>query len=225
MSAWRDVSLLDLPYIWIEPFEWRWVMPFFESPLFPNLIYLLLMAGLWFAALAVVSPGTGLLELLALVSLAAVGLATSILPLNIWAVVMLIAGGILFVISLQRERPEVWLSASALVLSLGSVFMFEVEDGLIAVHPLVALVVSVLTLGYFWFAIRKAVVAQQANPSIDPARVIDQIGEVRTKLDPIGSVYVLGELWTARAEKPIEPGAEVKVVGREGLMLVVESME
>ena len=110
-------------------------MEIFDSPLFPNLVYLLLMAGLWFAALAVVSPGTGVLELVTLVSLAAVGLATIILPLNVWAVALLIAGGVLFVISLQRSRPEIWLSISALVLSLGSVFMFEVEDGLMAVHP------------------------------------------------------------------------------------------
>jgi hypothetical protein len=47
-------------------------MSLFDSPLFPNLIYLSLMAGLWFAALAIVSPGTGALELLALVALAAV---------------------------------------------------------------------------------------------------------------------------------------------------------
>jgi membrane-bound serine protease (ClpP class) len=199
-------------------------MSIFESPLFPNLIYLLLMAGLWFAALAVVSPGTGALELMTLGALAAVGLATIILPLNVWAVVLLIAGAVLFIISLQRERPEWWLSASALVLSLGSVFMFEVEDGLIAVHPLLALVVSVLTLGYFWFAIRKAVMAQRADPRIDPARVINQVAEVRTKLDPIGSVYTLGELWTARAEKPLKPGTKVKVIGREGLILVVEPL-
>ena len=200
-------------------------MEIFDSPLFPNLVYLLLMAGLWFAALAVVSPGTGVLELVTLVSLAAVGLATIILPLNVWAVALLIAGLVLFVISLQRSRPEIWLSISALVLSLGSVFMFEVEDGLMAVHPLLAVVVSILTLGYFWFAIRKAIVAQQADPSIDPARVINQIAEVRTKLDPIGSVYVLGELWTARAEMPLKPGTAVKVVGREGLLLVVEPLK
>jgi membrane-bound serine protease (ClpP class) len=200
-------------------------MSLFDSPLFPNLIYLSLIAGVWFAALAIVSPGTGALELLALVALAAVGMATAILPLNVWAVGLLVAGGVLFIISLQRKRPELWLSASALILSLGSVFMFEVEDGLIAVHPLLALVVSILTLGFFWFAIRKAVVAQRAVPSIDPAMVIDKVAEVRTELDPIGSVYAIGELWTARSEKPLKPGAKVKVVGREGLILVVEPLE
>ncbi len=200
-------------------------MSILESPLFPNLMYLLLMAGLWFAALAVVSPGTGALELLALISLAAVGLSTVILPLNGWAVALLVIGGASFLMSLQRKHDELWLGASALILSLGSVFLFEVDQGLIAVHPLLAVVVSVLTLGYFWFAIRKAVVAQRAEPSMNPAKVIGQIAEVRTKLDPVGSVYALGELWTARAEQPIKPGMQVRVKGREGLILDVEPLE
>jgi membrane-bound serine protease (ClpP class) len=164
-------------------------MTWIESPLFPNLLYLALMAGLWFAALAIVSPGTGVLELLALIALAAAGLGTIVLPLNVWAVALLL------------------------------------EQGLMAVHPLLALVVSALTLGYFWFAIRKAVVAQQASPSIDPARVLNQIAEVRTELNPIGSIYALGELWTARADKPIKPGTKVRVTGREGLVLIVEPLK
>jgi membrane-bound serine protease (ClpP class) len=158
------------------------------------------------------------------VSLAAVGLSTAILTLNSWAVALLVVGAACFLISLQRRQPEMWLTASALILSLGSIFLFRVDQGLIAVHPLLAIVTSALTLGYFWFAIRKAVVAQQAKPSIDPAKVIGQIAEVRTKLDPVGSVYALGELWSARAETPVKPGMQVVVKGREGLMLVVEPL-
>lgn len=200
-------------------------MAIIDSPLFPNLIYLLLMAGLWFAALAVVSPGTGALELLALISLAGVGFSTLVLPLNMWALVLLGVGATLFIISLRREQPELWLSASALILSLGSVFLFEVESGLIAVHPVLAVVVSGLTLGYFWFAIRKAIIAQMAEPSHDPERVIGHIAEVRTKLDPIGSVYVGGELWTARADQTLKPGQKVTVTGRSGLVLDVEALD
>lgn len=200
-------------------------MALIESPLFPNLLYLSLMAGLWFSALAIVSPGTGILELLALVTLAAAGLGTAILPLNVWALALLLVGGVLFVLSLQRDNPGLWLGGSALVLSLGSVFLFRVEEGRLAVHPLLAVVVSVLTLGYFWFAIRKTILAQQAGPSHDPERVLNLEAEVKTKLDPFGSVYVLGELWTARSEHVLKPGTLVRVIGREGLVLIVEPLE
>jgi len=41
-------------------------------------------------------------------------------------------------------------------------------------------------------------------------------------LDPVGSVYVGAELWSARCEVPLKAGAVVRVRGREGLVLIVE---
>jgi membrane-bound ClpP family serine protease len=55
--------------------------------------------------------------------------------------------------------------------------------------------------------------------------VLDQIAEVRTELNPVGSIYALGELWTARADKPLKPGTKVRVTGREGLVLIVEPLK
>ena len=196
-----------------------------DSQLFPSLLYILLVAGIWMAALAVVNPGTGVLEVLSLVALGGVGLGTIFVPLNAWALIVLVLGGVLFVASLRLPRPEIWLIFSALALSVGSVFLFQPAGGGIAVHPLVALSVSLLTLGYFWWAIRSAIIAQLSRPAIDPTRVIGEIAEVRTELNPVGSVYALGELWTARSEGRVRVGKEVKVIDREGLMLLVEPKE
>jgi len=200
-------------------------MTIVDSPLFLSLLYLLLVAGIWMSALAVVNPGTGVLEILALVALGGAGLGTIFVPLSAWALIVLALGGVLFIASLRLPRPEIWLIFSALALSVGSVFLFQPEGGGAAVSPLLALTVSLLTLGYFWWAIRSAIIAQQSRPAIDPTRVIGEIAEVRTELNPVGSVYALGELWTARSEDRIRAGKEVKVVDREGLMLLVEPKE
>lgn len=200
-------------------------MTIVDSQLFPSLLYLLLVAGIWMTALAVVNPGTGVLEILALAALGATGVGTIFVPLNTWALIVLALGGVLFVASLRLPRPEIWLLFSALALSVGSVFLFQPAGGGAAVHPLLALSVSLLTLGYFWWAIRSAIIAQKSRPAIDPTRVIGEIAEVRTELNPVGSVYALGELWTARSESRVKAGKEVKVVDREGLMLLVEPKE
>jgi membrane-bound serine protease (ClpP class) len=194
----------------------------FESALFPNLLYLVLVAGIWIAALAVVSPGTGVLELLAFVTLGLAGLGTLVAPLNLWALFVLMLGVIFFVLSLRVLRPEIGLVLSAAALSLGSIFLFRPPEGVAGIDPLLAVVVSGLTLGYFWLAVRKTLLSQLARPSIDISRVIGEMAEVRTPLDPLGSVYALGEMWTARSEQPVQPGENVKVVGREGLVLMVE---
>lgn len=198
---------------------------FLESALFPNLLYLLLVSGIWLAALALLSPGTGVLELLALAALAGAGLGTLVLPFNLWALFLLGAGVVFYVFSLRLKKFEIWLVLSALTLSLGSVFLFQTPEPGAAVNPLLAVVVSLLTLGYFWLAIRSSIHAQRARPNLDPSNVLGQVGDVRTALDPTGSIHVAGELWTARAQEPIQPGEKVRVVERDGLLLIVEPLE
>jgi membrane-bound serine protease (ClpP class) len=198
---------------------------FLESALFPNLLYLLLVVGIWLAALAVLSPGTGVLELLALLALAGAGLGTLVLPFNMWALIVMGVGVVFYVLSLRLDKFELWMVLSALALSLGSVFLFRTPTPGPAVNPLLALVVSLLTLGYFWLAVRSSVRAQRERPSIDPSKVLGEVGDVRTALTPTGSIYVAGELWTARAQQEIQPGAKVRVIDREGLLLIVEPLE
>jgi membrane-bound ClpP family serine protease len=47
---------------------------------------------------------------------------------------------------------------------------------------------------------------------------------VRRALAPTGTVYAAGEEWTARSADgtPIERGTPVRVIGQEGLVLLVE---
>lgn len=195
---------------------------FIHSPLFVNLLYLCLVAGLWLAAWAVVVPGTGLLEGLAIAALALAGLGMLAVPINLWALGLLAVGVVLFLLSVWRKWTGVWLGLSALALSLGSVFLFKPSVSGVAVHPGLAVAVSLLTVGFFWLSLSKALEAYRARLAHDLETLMGLIGEVRTELDPVGSVFVAGELWTASAETAIPVGAHVRVIGREGLTLLVE---
>jgi membrane-bound ClpP family serine protease len=198
-----------------------------DSPLLPNLLYLSLVAGLWLSALAVLSPGTGVYELLAVLALGLAGLGTTVVPPNPWAFIPLALGAAFYVISLRRRREAVWLALSALALSAGSIFLFRSESGGPAVNPWLALVTTVLTVAYFWVVVRQTLASQLARPTIDPGKVLGQVGEVRTEITPVdmGSVYVGGELWTARARTAIPVGTSVRVADREGLILIVVAEE
>lgn len=195
---------------------------FLESPLLINLLYLSLVAGLWLAAWAVITPGTGVLEGLAIAALVLAGLGLTVVPINAWAFGLLAIGVVLFVLSVWRKWTGVWLGFSALALSLGSIFLFRPSESGSAVHPLLAAVVSLLTVGFFWLSLSKALEAYRTGLAHDLEALLGKVGEVRTPIDLIGSVYVAGELWTASAEESIPVGAPVRVCGREGLTLVVE---
>jgi prepilin signal peptidase PulO-like enzyme (type II secretory pathway) len=76
----------------------------------PTITYLLIAAGLILAVLAVAAPGTGFLELIALSLLFTAGVAIFVyeLAINAWALLVLLIGAILFVISI-RVQYGFWL--------------------------------------------------------------------------------------------------------------------
>jgi membrane protein implicated in regulation of membrane protease activity len=53
------------------------------------------------------------------------------------------------------------------------------------------------------------------------ARLVGQVGEARTHLSLEGAVYVSGQVWEARSQRPIAAGAKVRVVRQ---ILEVEAM-
>ena len=55
-------------------------------------------------------------------------------------------------------------------------------------------------------------------------KLIGEAGEVETKLDPVGTVIVCGELWRARTQDgaSVEAQTRVRVVGIEDHLALVE---
>jgi membrane-bound serine protease (ClpP class) len=197
------------------------IMTLLDSPILPNILYVLFVLGLWTLALAVVTPGTGVLEVLAVGGIGAAVLGTAFVPINGWALIPVLLGVAFFALSLLGRRTWLWLFLAAGAESLGSAFLFVTSTGAPAVDPVLAVLTSALTVGFFWLAVGKAIAAQKTEPRVEPLDVVGRTGEARTAIDPTGSAYVAGELWSARSETPIAVGSRVRVVERDGLILTV----
>ncbi len=199
-----------------------------ETLLNPNLAYLLLAGGLFFAILAMLSPGTGLLEIGALFTLLLAGWsAYSIsLPINYWAPFVLIIGVILFILSIRKTGQWLLLACSLIVLMIGSAYLFRgTEWWLPAVNPILAAFVSILSGGFSWLAARKALEARNAAPTHNLQSLIGKLGEAKTAIHQEGSVQVGSELWSAFSDQQIPSGTMVRVVERQGFILKVEAIE
>ena len=188
----------------------------------PNVAYLVLLAGALFSLMAIVTPGTGLLETAAVVLLAMAGYAVYNLRFSWWALVMVVLSIVPFIYAIQRPRREAFLAVAVLLLVVGSVFIFAEEDGGPAVDPLVAVAASAGVGGFLWIAVRKSMQAMHARPAHDLGALRGQLGESRTAVGEAGSVQVAGELWSARSDRTIASGRPVRVVGRDGFVLIVE---
>jgi membrane-bound serine protease (ClpP class) len=188
----------------------------------PNIAYLFLLAGVLLGLMAIVTPGTGMFEIGAFFCLALAGYAVYNRPIQWWALAILVLSIIPFVYAIRKPKREWSLALSILGLVLGSVFLFSTNGLQPAVNPLLALVSSVMFAGFLWIAIQKVLQASDARPSHDLSALVGQFGEAKTRVHSEGSVQVAGDLWSARSEKSIPNGSFIKVVAREGFVLVVE---
>jgi membrane-bound ClpP family serine protease len=172
--------------------------------------------------LALATPGTGFFEIGALFCIVLAGYAVYNLSFNGWALILLVLSIIPFIYSIQAPRRELFLGVALLFLVVGSVFMFPSKDALFAVNPLVAILASALVVGFMWISVRKSVEAASERPMHDLGRLMGQIGEARTVIHTDGSVQVGGELWSAKSEKKIPAGSAVRVLSRDGFVVIVE---
>lgn len=188
----------------------------------PNVAYLFLVGGVLLGMLALATPGTGLFEIGAFFSIALAGYAIYNLSYNWWALLLIMLSVVPFVYTLQKPKREPFLVLSILLLVVGSIFMFPGTSGQPGVSLLVAVVASAFVAGFLWIAARKSVEAAQSRPTHDLEGLVGMIGEAKTKILEEGSVQVGGELWSARSDKPIPMGSPVRVVQRDGFILIVE---
>ena len=193
-----------------------------EFLLDPNIAYLILLGGVLLAMMSLASPGTGLFEIGAFFCIALAGYAIYNLSFNWWALLLLGLSIVPFVYAIQKPKRELYLALSILLLIVGSVFMFPRTAGQAMVNPIVAIIASALVAGFLWVAVRKSVEATSARPTHDLSGLVGQIGEARTSVNEEGSVLVAGELWSARSEEPIPAGSSIRVLRREGFILIVE---
>lgn len=191
----------------------------------PNVAYLILVLGLVFSVLALFTPGTGILEVGALFAIFLAGYAVYKLPFHWWALILLLVGIVPFLIALRKTRKWYWLIPALLSIVVGTVFLFKTETGAPAINPFFATVVSLMVIAFLWLVGRKSLEAMKMRPSQDLSRLIDKVGEARTDVFRDGTVYVGSEEWTARSEQFIPAGNLVKVIAREGLVLVVAPVE
>jgi len=193
----------------------------------PNFAYLLLMSGLFLAFLALLAPGTGLLELGALLMLVIAGYSLFNLEMVLWPLGVLLVGIFALLIALRLSRQKVVLQYVFLLLAIvsmviGSIFLLRQPDGTIAINPALAVVVSVIVVGLLWVIGTRSIEAINRPVSTNLDRLVGKVGQARSRISNEGSVYVGGEVWTARSQVEIPEGSKVRVVSREGLVLTVE---
>ena len=188
----------------------------------PNVAYLLIVIGFILTIFAILTPGTGLFEVGALIVLGLAAWRVIELDINLWALIVLVLGLIPFFFAVRDKRRQLNLALTLAAFVIGSAFLFRSDDWWRpAVHPVLAVVTSLAAGGLIWLMMAKVLEAESRQPSHDLTGIVGAVGEARTDIQQEGSVYLRGEMWTAESDEKIPSGTRVKVVSRNGFILKV----
>ena len=215
---------LALKDVRIERHEMSLKQKFLNALADPNIVYLLMMAGILglymeFSHPGVIFPGVagGICLLLALAGL-------QILPINYAGLALIVLGIGLLIGEAFAPSFGILGIGGIISLTLGSFFLFDTEGSDLIVDRSI-IFTAVTTLGTFVLAISYLVFrSQKSKPTMGLQGLIGEIGEVRGKLGPTGKIFVHGEYWNAQADGEIDVGEKVKVLGYDGMCLKVSRL-
>ena len=195
----------------------------------PTLVFILIALGAILILLEIFIPGGWVAGILGagLLILAFLGLGS--LPVNWIGLVLIGAGLVLFFVELQAPGWGGFGLAGGISFILGGFFLFgdtsvpglpapDVRVGY-GVLGVTAAFMAVSLAGLWYFSRRARGITVVSRES----QIIGQVGTVRRTLEPRGTVYAAGELWTAESlsGETIEVGESVIVTDMDGVILTV----
>jgi membrane-bound serine protease (ClpP class) len=195
----------------------------------PNIAFVLFVIGLGGLLLEFINPSivAGITGSICLV-LAFIGFGS--LPLNVGGLVLVAIGLVLFVLETQITSHG--------LLTLGGIVAFVLGAGAVYTRPMdatsplvqvawpvtavVALTMAALMAGVAWVAVRVRTMPAPTG-GVSAHMVPGVAGVVEAPINPLGTVLLASEAWSARSAdgSPLARGCRVRLVHLDGLTAVV----
>jgi len=191
----------------------------------PNIAYILFMLGVYGLLFELYSPGAIFPGVIGVICLVLAFYSMHTLPINYAGLALIIFGIVLFILEIKIVSHGILSVGGTISLILGSLMLIDVGSTLevVAISWQVIVLIVVLTLLFFLFAIGLGIKAQRLKPTTGAEGIVNEIGEAATELNPEGKIKVHGELWNAESlEGKIEAKTKVIVTGITNLKLKVK---
>ena len=195
----------------------------------PNIAFILFTIGFYGIIAELFHPNffSGILGAIAIV-LAFIG--SNALPLNVGGLLLILIGIGLLALEVVVASYGLLTVGGVVALVLGAFALWTgVEPGVdaidVSVSPWLVVIVVAVGLIYIWVLVRAMLQQRRmggvANKPV--TALVGAAGTAQTLIAPTGIAYAGGESWSARSRSAqIGPGTPLRMVGVEGLELIVE---
>jgi membrane-bound serine protease (ClpP class) len=199
----------------------------------PNVAFALFVLGALGIAIEVIHPNlvTGVLGAVAII-LSLIGFGN--LPVNTAALLLIAFAFVLFIAETQITSHGVLTIAAIVALALGAMFLYTdtpTSSGeVVHVSPvLIVASTAMMTLLMGLVSVAAIRVRRMRPPRgiVGTPPDAGTEGVVQAPLEPVGTVQLGGETWSARTprELPLPRDTPVRLVGFDGLTAIVEAVE
>ena len=195
----------------------------------PNVVALLFTLGTLGIAIEFYHPGMVVPGVIGAFSLLLAFLAMRVIPVNVGAVLLILAGvGLLVAEAYVTVHGLAGLGGAAAIV-LGTLFFidksspdYQFDPGAFSISPWIVWPTPIALSLLLGFMAWKIASARRGPLKIGASALIGSEGETLSVVGPDGGeVFVHGEYWRGRSDAPIPKGARVRVVSVEGLVVTV----
>jgi membrane-bound serine protease (ClpP class) len=187
----------------------------------PNIAYLLLSIATMGIMVEIFNPGLIFPGVIGAISGLLAFFALGALPVNTAGLLLIVLGIGLFITEIFTPIFGILTAGGVISLVFGSLILFK-GGALFEVNIGLIIFIALVLAAFFFFAINRIVKAHRRQATTGREELIGKMTDVRTALEPLGTVFHEGEIWQAELDEGhAEPGEEVVITGAEGLKLFV----
>ncbi len=188
----------------------------------PNIGFILMNIGIIGILAELYNPGLILPGVVGAIALV-LGLASfAILEVNAAGLLLIALAVTMFIADIKIPGHGVLTFGGVVSFIFGAILLTQRQAPFLQISLQLIIGVALALAAFFLFAVGAGVRAQGAPVRSGSEGLVGAVGVARTNLEPEGMVFVLGEIWSARAEEGMIPeGQRVQVVGRDGLRVRV----
>jgi membrane-bound serine protease (ClpP class) len=217
----RQLKTADLEIV-VRPPDWRTRLLAIITN--PNIALILMLAGVWGLVFELTSPGAVIPGVLGAISLLVALFALNLLPVSFAGVGLLLLGIGLMIAEAHIGAFGLLGIAGIAAFVIGAIMMFPSKAPGFAISLPVLAGVTIVTSSLFLIVLGLLLRSRRRPIVTGNEALIGAEGETVAWQGVEGRVRIRGEIWRARASRPLEPGNRIKVLEREGLVLTVEPM-
>jgi membrane-bound serine protease (ClpP class) len=189
----------------------------------PEIMFVLMLVAMYGIIGELSNPGTILPGVAGAIALILALYMSSILPISIAGLSLILLAIALFIIDVFATTHGVLTAGGIVAFFLGSLLLFEPAGPGFRLSLTVIVPATVITAAFFLFVIGAGLRAQRLPRRVGRETLLGRTVAALTPITAVaGKVFVEGEYWNAHSDTPVDAGRPVEIVGIEGLTLHVK---